>query len=263
MKYFPNRAAAALLAGLLCTSLPAYAISCLIFPLSCLKPHKKFGEEMDAQVLDVSSRKTEHYEVHCYSGYGSADGCGPAQMGWSSLNNTKDIYIWFKVGDTLYEGWHQNTGLIASLAGYTPKRSEWVGKSLKMRFYDEKFLGIAGVGAVFKRPDGDDWRLTIVQIYGPDGVPECKYGVQVCPPQAKIDRGAREAQQLARIQKSGGKSATDVPPAPVEVPLAPPPASPEPPPPTPTTVAEPAPVTAPAETAPTADSAVPGETPPK
>ena len=243
MKYFPNRAAAALLAGLLCVSLPAHAISCLIFPLSCLKPHKKFGEEIDAQVLDISATKTEHYEVNCYSGYGSADGCGPVHQGWSALNNSQDFYVWFKVGDTLYEGWHQNTGMIASMVGYKPKRAEWVGKSLKMRFYDEKFLGIGGVGAVFKRPDGDDWRLTIVQIYGPDRVSECKYGVQVCPPQAKIDRSAREAEQLARIQKSGGKSATDVPPAPVDIPAAPPSE------PAPAAVADPAPTAAPVEPA--------------
>jgi len=243
MKYFPNRAAAALLAGLLCVSLPAHAISCLIFPLSCLKPHKKFGEEIDAQVLDISATKTEHYEVNCYSGYGSADGCGPVHQGWSALNNSQDFYVWFKVGDTLYEGWHQNTGMIASMVGYKPKRAEWVGKSFKMRFYDEKFLGITGVGAVVKRPDGDDWRLTIVQIYGPDGVSECKYGVQVCPPQAKIDRSAREAEQLARIQKSGGKSATDVPPAPVDIPAAPPSE------PAPAAVADPAPTAAPVEPA--------------
>ncbi|HQX46697.1 MAG TPA: hypothetical protein PK555_04740, partial [Steroidobacteraceae bacterium] len=100
-----------------------------------------------------------------------------------------------------------------------------------------------GVGAVVKRPDGDDWRLTIVQIYGPDGVSECKYGVQVCPPQAKIDRSAREAEQLARIQKSGGKSATDVPPAPVDIPAAPPSE------PAPAAVADPAPTAAPVEPA--------------
>ena len=263
MRQLVKRGAGVLLTGLLFVSLPAHAISCLIFPLSCLKPHKKFGEETEALVLDISTRKTEHYEVHCYSGYGSADGCGPAMMGWSALNNSKDIYVWFKVGDTLYEGWHQNTGMIASLVGYTPKRAEWVGKSLKMRFYDEKFLGIAGVGAIFKRPDGDDWRLTIVQIYGPDGVSECKYGVQVCPPQAKIDRNARETEQLSRVQKSGGKSATDVQPAPVEIPAAPPPAAPsappEPPPVAPATVADPSP----AETAVPEPAAAPSETMPR
>ncbi|HQX48140.1 MAG TPA: hypothetical protein PK555_12130, partial [Steroidobacteraceae bacterium] len=187
MKLHSKRAAAALLTGMMVVSLPAYAISCLIFPLSCLKPHKKFGEELDAVVLDLNSVKTEHLEVNCYSGYGSSDGCGAVHQGWSALNNSQDFYVWFKVGDTFFEGWHQNTGLVATMVGYKPTRAEWIGKTFKMRFYDEKFLGISGVGAIFKRPNGDDWRLTIVQIYGPDGVPECKYGVHVCPPQAKID----------------------------------------------------------------------------
>lgn len=261
MKYISKRTAAAVLASLLVVSLPAHALSCLLFPLSCLKPHKKFGEELEALVLDISSTKTEHLEVNCYSGDGSANGCGPVHQGWSALNNSQDFYIWFKVGNTLYEGWHQNTGMIASMVGYKPKRAEWIGKTFKMRFYDEKFLGIAGVGAMFKRPDGDDWRLTIVQIYGPDGVDECKYGVQVCPPQAKIDRSAREAEQLAGVQRSGGKSATDVPPAPVDVPAASPPASDAasapPPAPAPAQVAEPASVIAPAE------PAAPGLSPPE
>ncbi|MBK7249935.1 MAG: hypothetical protein IPI06_03305 [Gammaproteobacteria bacterium] len=213
MKLCPRRAAAALLAGMLVVSVPAYALSCLLFPLSCLKPSKKFGDELEALVLDVSSTKTEYLEVNSY---------GQVHSGWSALNNSQDFYVWFRVGETLYEGWHQNTGMIASMVGYKPKRAEWVGKTFKMRFYDEKFLGIAGVGALFKRPDGDDWRLTIIQIYGPDGVPECKFGIQVCPPQAKIDRAAREAEQLARLQKTGGKSATDVLPAPVDIPSPPP-----------------------------------------
>lgn len=246
MKLCPRRAAAALLAGMLVVSVPAYALSCLLFPLSCLKPSKKFGDELEARVLDISSTKTEYLEVNSY---------GQVHSGWSALNNSQDFYVWFKVGETLYEGWHQNTGMIASMVGYKPKRAEWVGKTFKMRFYDEKFLGIAGVGALFKRPDGDDWRLTIIQIYGPDGVPECKFGIQVCPPQAKIDRAAREAEQLARLQKTGGKSATDVLPAPVDVPLARPdaavsadsPASADS---APTATSAPAPVSPPTETAP-------------
>jgi len=246
MKLCPRRAAAALLAGMLVVSVPAYALSCLLFPLSCLKPSKKFGDELEARVLDISSTKTEYLEVNSY---------GQVHSGWSALNNSQDFYVWFKVGETLYEGWHQNTGMIASMVGYKPKRAEWVGKTFKMRFYDEKFLGIAGVGALFKRPDGDDWRLTIIQIYGPDGVPECKFGIQVCPPQAKIDRAAREAEQLARLQKTGGKSATDVLPAPVDVPLARPDAavsadSPAPADSAPTATSAPTPVSPPTETAP-------------
>ena len=116
MKLCPRRAAAALLAGMLVVSVPAYALSCLLFPLSCLKPSKKFGDELEALVLDMSSTKTEYLEVNCYSGYGSADGCGLVHAGWSALNNSQDFYVWFKVGETLYEGWHQNTGMIASFS---------------------------------------------------------------------------------------------------------------------------------------------------
>jgi len=202
-----KRVVTALLVGLYAFSLPAHAVSCLLFPLSCLKPSKKFGEELEARVLQISSEKTENYELW-------AD--GTVRRGWSMLGDKQDIYVWFKVGDTLYQGWHQNTGAIAVMTGYKPKREQWIDHTFKMRFYDETFMGIDGVGAMFKRPDGDEWRLTIISIIGPDGVNECKMSRQVCPPQAKVDRAAREAEELANVQKAGGRSATDVAPMPVD-----------------------------------------------
>jgi len=209
--------AAGLLLGLLCVSLPAHALSCLLFPLSCLKPSKKYGEETEGLVLDIRSVRTEHYEMDV--GPGGQPGI---HRGWSALNDSRDWYVWFKVGETLYQGWHQDTGMVKMMTAYKPNRAEWIGKTFKMRFMDEKFLGVKGAATMVKRPDGKEWQLNLVSIVGPDGVDECRaHGLIYCPPQAKVDRAQREAEQLAAVQKAGLRSATDVRPALVDIPEAP------------------------------------------
>ncbi|HEY7752205.1 MAG TPA: hypothetical protein VH856_00160, partial [Steroidobacteraceae bacterium] len=121
----PNRRAASLLAAFLCAfAVPAYAASCLLFPLSCLKPKKKYGEEMEALVLDLSGKQTDYYHVTADSTY-----VGPG------LDTTRQYYIWFKVGETLYQAQRDETIL---QMGYKPKRDEWVGKTVKLRFRDQK-----------------------------------------------------------------------------------------------------------------------------
>ncbi len=195
-----------LLATLFVVSASAYGgAACLLFPLSCLAPSKKYGEEQDALVLSISGRKTEHYERSSASGL--------VVRGASSLNDSLELYFWFKVGQTLYYGEHVYSNVFSAGLAYKPKAQEWIGKTLKMRFVDTKQLGIPGVRALFKRPgDGKEYEVDIIQITGPDGKDECKWGAR-CPPQAKVNRAAREAEQLEALKKSGGKSATDVEPA--------------------------------------------------
>jgi hypothetical protein len=136
--------------------------------------------------------------------------------GSSTLNDSEVFYVTFKVGETIYEAEHRNDNAFSMMFGYKVKRADWVGKTLKMKFVDGKFLGIPMVNAIFKRPgDGKDLRLNVASIIGPDGVDECKM-TAVCPPQAKVNRAAREAEQLEKVRKAGGKSATDVAPAPVD-----------------------------------------------
>jgi hypothetical protein len=197
----PNRRAASLLAAFLCAfAVPAYAASCLLFPLSCLKPKKKYGEEMEALVLDLSGKQTDYYHVTADSTY-----VGPG------LDTTRQYYIWFKVGETLYQAQRDETIL---QMGYKPKRDEWVGKTVKLRFRDQKWMGMKSSWVVFERgKKGKEWEFVLVSIIGPDGVDECSKW-KLCPYQAEVDREAREQEQLARLAQSGQKSATDVAPMP-------------------------------------------------
>lgn len=185
---------------LLAFTIPAYAMSCLIFPLSCLKPKKKYGEDMEAAVLDLRGQQTEVYEV------------GPGYV-HGTLDTTRVWFIWFKVGETLYQARRDETLL---QMGYKPKRDEWVGQTVKVRFLDKKFMGMKSAWAVFERSKKKEWPFVLVSIIGPDGVDECA-GRFSCPQQAEIDRAAREEEQLARLKGSGEKSAADVEPMPVAV----------------------------------------------
>jgi len=205
MKKSPRAAAAVLLLGLLAVSLPAYAINCLWFPLSCLKPGKKFGEEIEGQVLDIRTSRTEHYEV----------GPGFYGAGWSSMENTRTWYVWFKVSNTLYQS--EMTQSMYNFISYKPKREDWIGKNVKLRFLDKNFMGFKTAWVHIKRPDGKEWETIVVSIVGPNGVDECN-SLKYCKPQAEVDRLALEAEQLAALQKAGAKSAADVAPAPVEIP---------------------------------------------
>ncbi len=204
MRLTSRHVASALAICLLAITIPAYAASCLLFPLSCLKPKKKYGEEMEALVLNISGKQTEVYEV------------GPGYV-HGTLDTTRVWYIWFKVGETLYQARRDETLL---QMGYKPKREEWVGKTATLRFRDQKFMGIKSAWAVFDRGKGKEWEFVLASIIGPDGVDECK-GHAMCPYQAEIDRPRREEDQLAKLAKTGGKSASDVAPMPVELPEAP------------------------------------------
>lgn len=199
-----RRAAGALALCLLAFTMPAYAVSCLLFPLACLKPKKKYGEEMEALVLDVRRSRTDYYETNVYTGVTTAN----------PMQNTRTWYIWFKVGDTLYQGERQETIL---QMWYTPPREEWVGKTAKMRFLDKKWMGLKGALVVFERDKGKEWEFAVVSIVGPNGIDECA-GRLLCPQQAEVDRAKREEEQLAKLGKTGGKSASDVAPMPVEEP---------------------------------------------
>lgn len=204
MRHTSRQVASALAICLLAITVPAYAASCLLFPLSCLKPKKKYGEEMEAVVLNISGKQTEVYEV------------GPGYV-HGTLDTTRVWYIWFKVGETLYQARRDETLL---QMGYKPKREEWVGKTAKLRFRDQKFMGIKSAWAVFDRGKGKEWEFVLMSIVGPDGVDECK-GRAMCPYQAEIDRAKREEEQLAKLATTGGKSASDVAPMPIELPEAP------------------------------------------
>lgn len=204
MRHVSRQAASALAICLLAITVPAYAASCLLFPLSCLKPKKKYGEEMEALVLNISGQQTEVYEV------------GPGYV-HGTLDTTRVWYIWFKVGETLYQARRDETLL---QMGYKPKREEWVGKTAKLRFRDQKWVGLKSSWVVFDRGKGKEWEFVLMSIVGPDGVDECK-GRAMCPYQAEIDRAKREEEQLAKLAKTGGKSASDVVPMPVELPESP------------------------------------------
>jgi hypothetical protein len=200
-----SRKAAGLIAVCLLTfTIPAYAVSCLLFPMACLKPKKKYGEEMEALVLNISGSQTEVYEV------------GPGFV-HGTLDTTRVWYIWFKVGETLYQARRDETLL---QMGYKPKRDEWVGKTATLRFRDQKWMGLKSAWAVFDRGRGKEWEFVLVSIVGPDGMDECK-GRAMCPYQAEVDRSAREQEQLAKVARTGQKSASDVTPMPVDVPAAP------------------------------------------
>ena len=226
-----RRAASLFGVCLLAFTIPAYAMSCLLFPLSCLKPKKKYGEDMEATVLDLRGQQTEVYEV------------GPGYV-HGTLDTTRVWFIWFKVGETLYQARRDETLL---QMGYKPKRDEWVGQTVKVRFLDKKFMGMKSAWAVFERSKKKEWPFVLVSIIGPDGVDECA-GHFSCPQQAEIDRAAREEEQLARLKGSGEKSAADVEPMPVAVPEEPAAAA----------AAAPATETAPATEAPYGVDATPG-----
>jgi hypothetical protein len=195
-----HRAASVFAACLLAFTVPAYAASCLLFPLSCLKPKKKYGEEMEALVLNLSGKQTEYYHVTANSTY-----IGPG------LDTTRQYYIWFKVGQTLYQAQRDETIL---QMGYKPKREDWVGKTVKLRFRDQKWMGVKSSWVVFDRgKKGKEWEFVLVSIVGPDGIDECSKW-KLCPYQAEVDREAREQEQLAKLAQSGQKSATDVEPMP-------------------------------------------------
>jgi hypothetical protein len=196
-----HRAASVFAVCLLAFTVPAYAASCLLFPLSCLKPKKKYGEELEALVLNLSGKQTEYYHVTANSTY-----VGPG------LDTTRQYYIWFKVGQTLYQAQRDETIL---QMGYKPKREDWVGKTVKLRFRDQKWMGVKSSWVVFDRgKKGKEWEFVLVSIVGPDGIDECSKW-KLCPYQAEVDREAREQEQLAKLAQSGQKSATDVEPMPV------------------------------------------------
>jgi hypothetical protein len=202
---FRRAVAATAIVGLLCASVPANAISCLLFPLSCLKPKKKYGEEMQGTVLSLSSTRTDHYTV------------GPEGTQFQGLETTKQYFLWFEVGHTRYQAERNETLL---QMGYRPKREDWVGHTVKLRFMDEKWLGVNGAVVLFKRPDGKDWKFAVVSIIGPNGVDECK-GHALCPPQAKVDREAIETAQLQAMQAAPAQPAPPAAPAPAAAPAAP------------------------------------------
>lgn len=233
----PRRVVSTLAICLLAFSMPAFAMSCLIFPLSCLKPKKKYGDEMEAVVLDLRKTRTDAYDVNIYTGATTAN---PVQ-------NTRTWYIWFKVGQTLYQGERNETIL---QMWYTPPREEWIGKPHSIRFLDKKWLGMKGAEVVFKKENGKEWDFAVDSIIGPDGIDECK-GRIFCPQQAGVDREAREQEQLAKLAKTGAKSASDVAPAPIEEPEAAVVAA------TPEVAAQPAIGAAPAEMPAPADAASP------
>jgi hypothetical protein len=194
------------LVGLFFIAVPvAEAVSCLIFPLSCLKTKRKFGEETEGTILDIRRSRTI---------YPVCPGCDP----YSPMQDHQEWAVWFKVGETMYQGWRYES-IVGMALRFKPKRDEWIGKPRKLRFTDKKILGVNEPAVQFQRSDGDWWELSVISIVGPDGIDECKNWR--CPMQAKVDREAREAEQLARLKKEGTQSATDVQPAPVVVPEAP------------------------------------------
>jgi hypothetical protein len=237
MKSFKTPIGALLLVALMAVTVPAHALSCLLFPLGCLVPKHKYGEEQEATVLNISRHTIEYVQI---SGYTDP---------YSSMQNSQTWYVWFRSGNTLYQAYHYET-IVGMVTGYHPKRPEWIGKTIKMRFSDRKVLGTITVLAELMRPDGKYWDLIVTSIVGPDGVDECKHGLkEFCPPQAKVDRAAREAEQLEKIKKTGAKSAVEVAPGPAEEAV---------PPPTATEPAATAPVSPPpVEAAPAPPAAVP------
>lgn len=207
----PRALAILSLVALFFTAVPvAQAVSCLIFPLSCLKPKKKYGEEVEAKVLGISTVHTNAY-VTTITAYGSNTAPDP-------LDNTREFYISFQVGQTRYMAWKKDTvvQMAGILGGYNPKREEWVGKTVKMRFMDETDFGLFKAPvAVFKTPKGKDWQLVVISIVGADGVDECppffgfKQNMGHCALQGNIDRGKREDEIAAKLQAQGKRPLWD------------------------------------------------------
>jgi hypothetical protein len=208
-----SRAANLLGICLLAFTVPAYTASCLLFPLSCLKPKKKYGEEMEAVVLDLRSTRTDAYEMRVNTG----------EVVANPLQNTRAWYIWFKVGETLYQAERDET--VLQMAYKKPKREDWVGKTVKLRFRDQKWMGLKSSWVVFDRGKGKEWEFILISIVGPDGIDECSKW-KLCPYQAEVDREAREQEQLAKLAKEGKRSASDVAPMPVDEPETPAPDAP-------------------------------------
>lgn len=167
--------------ALLCVTVPAHAISCLVFPLSCLKSKKKYGDEEEGTVLKISSVLEDHYVI------------APGGVRSHAIENKKFTYVSFVVGRTHYVA--EDVDTILTMAAI-PKPAEFIGHPVKLRFMDEKWMGIDGAGVLLKRPNGKEWKLTLISIIGPGGIDECA-GRMLCPPQAKVDREAREAQVAA------------------------------------------------------------------
>jgi len=214
-KWHGSRIVPAMLLGILMGAAePAEAVSCLLFPLACVVPHRKYGEETQGLIIGIRNQRT----IYRYT-----DGA-PIHF-WDDVNvhspsdSHEQFAVWFRSGQTLYQAWVYYT-VVGMATGYHPRREEWVGKTVKLRFGDKKIVGVNTPAVQFKRPDGKEWELGIISIVGPDGIDECKH--YFCPLQAKVDRAAREAEQLARLQKAGQRSATDIAPesttAPVDAP---------------------------------------------
>lgn len=193
------------LASLSVATVPvAQAVSCLLFPLSCLKTQKKYGEEVEATVISID---TDRITASAWA----VPNIGGGSTVANPLENTREYYLAFQVGMTRYVAWKKDTvvQMAGMLGGYTPKRDEWVGHRFKMRFVDENWLGIKAPTAVFQTPKGKEWKLVVVDIIGPDGVDECKpyFGLEMnlghCEPQAKVDRAAREQEILAALKAQG------------------------------------------------------------
>jgi len=198
-----------LLAATMAVCCGAYAgASCLLFPLSCLKTQKKYGEEVEATIISIDVAHTRTVSLVVPSVY---DQMGTIHQESNPLENTREYFLAFQVGMTRYVAWKKDTvvQMAGALGGYTPKREEWIGKTFKMRFVDENWLGIKAPTAVFKTPKGKDWKLVVVDIIGPDGIDECApyLGLEMnlghCKPQADIDRGKREQEILAALKARG------------------------------------------------------------
>lgn len=176
--------------------------SCLLFPLSCLVPQKKYGEEVEAKVLAIS---TLHTDVYARS-YSNVFIPTPRP-----LENTREYFVAFQVGMTRYIAWKEDTvvQMAGMLGGYTPKRERWIDQTVKLRFMDENWMGLKTPVAAFNTPEGKKWKLAIIDIIGPDGVDECppafgfKQNMGRCKPQAKFDRAAREQEILAKMKAEG------------------------------------------------------------
>lgn len=202
-------AKAAVAAILLGSSAAVHAgASCLLFPLSCLKTQKKYGEEVDAQIIAIDTDHTKTVTLSVPSVYSEVGSVGTSS---SPLDSTREFFVSFQVGMTRYVAWEKDTlvQMAGMLGGYNPKREEWVGKTFKMRFVDENWLGLEAPTAVFKTPQGKEWKLVVIDIIGPDGVDEREpyFGLQMnlghCKPQAEIDRPKREQQILASLKEQG------------------------------------------------------------
>jgi hypothetical protein len=176
--------------------------SCLLFPLSCLAPQKKYGEEVEAKVLTISSLRTDVYARNYSNAYVPTP---------QPLDSTREFFVGYQVGMTRYIAWKKDTvvQMAGMLGGYTPKPERWIDKTVKLRFMDENWMGLKTPVAAFKTPEGKEWKLVVVSIIGPDGVDECPpaFGFEQnmgrCKPQAGLDRAAREQEILAKMKAAG------------------------------------------------------------